>query len=100
MRQPATSSLVEHLSDDAVEIREAENLAEEVELALSHLRAEYRQAFLLFHQHEMSYSQISVTLDCPLGTVKTWVHRARRELIAQLKDRGVLQESRHAVRRV
>src|SRR6266852_2299801 len=55
MRQPATSSLVEHLSDDAVEIREAENLAEEVELALSHLRAEYRQAFLLFHQHEMSY---------------------------------------------
>jgi RNA polymerase sigma-70 factor, ECF subfamily len=100
MRQPATSSLVEHLSDDAVEIREAENLAEEVELALSHLRAEYRQAFLLFHQHEMSYSQISATMDCPLGTVKTWVHRARRELIAQLKDRGVLQESRHAVRRV
>jgi RNA polymerase sigma-70 factor (ECF subfamily) len=100
MRQPATSSLIEHLSDDAVEIREAENLAEEVTLALSHLRVEYRQAFLLFHQHEMSYSQIGATLECPLGTVKTWVHRARRELIAQLKDRGVLQESRDAVRRV
>jgi len=100
MRQPATSSLVENLSDDAMEIREAEYLAEEVELALSHLRAEYRQAFLLFHQHEMSYSQISTTMDCPLGTVKTWVHRARRELIAQLKHRGVLQESRHAMRRV
>ncbi len=100
MRQPAMSSLVEHLGDDAIEISEAENLAEEVELALSHLRAEYRQAFLLFHRHEMSYSQISATLDCPLGTVKTWVHRARRGLIARLKDRGVLQELRHAVRRV
>ncbi len=100
MRQPPTTSLVEHVSDDAVEVAEARNLAEEVELALSALRDEYRQAFLLFHQHELSYAQISVTLGCPLGTVKTWVHRARRELIAELRHRGVVQESRHAVRRV
>jgi RNA polymerase sigma-70 factor, ECF subfamily len=100
MRQPTMSSLVEQLSDNAMEIAEARNLAEEVELALSHLRPDYRQAFLLFHQHELSYAEISDTLNCPLGTVKTWVHRARRELIAQLRDRGVLQESRHAVRRI
>ena len=83
MRQPATSSLVEHVSDNAQELAEAKNLAEEVELALGTLRAEYRQAFLLFHQQELSYAEISAALDCPLGTVKTWVHRARRELIAQ-----------------
>jgi RNA polymerase sigma-70 factor (ECF subfamily) len=100
MRHPATTSLVDHVSDDAVEIAAARNLAEEVELALANLRDEYRQAFLLFHQHELSYAQISATLDCPLGTVKTWVHRARRELVAQLTHRGVLQELRHAVRRV
>ena len=100
MRRPPTTSLVDHLSDDAVEITAARNLAEEIELALSNLRNEYRQAFLLFHQHELSYAQISATLDCPLGTVKTWVHRARRELVAQLRHRGVLQELRHAVRRV
>jgi RNA polymerase sigma-70 factor (ECF subfamily) len=100
MRQPNTTSLVEQVGDDAMEIADARNLAEEVELALGHLRDEYRQAFLLFHQHELSYAQISATLDCPLGTVKTWVHRARRELIAQLRQRGVVQELRHAVRRV
>jgi RNA polymerase sigma-70 factor (ECF subfamily) len=100
MRQPSTTSLVEQVSDDAMEIADARNLAEEVELALAGLRDEYRQAFLLFHQHELSYAQISATLDCPLGTVKTWVHRARRELIAQLRQRGVVQELRHAVRRV
>lgn len=100
MRQPPTSSLVEHVSDRALEMTEARNLAEEVERALATLRAEYRQAFLLFHQHELSYAQISATMDCPLGTVKTWVHRARRELIGKLRDRGVVQESRHAVRRV
>jgi RNA polymerase sigma-70 factor (ECF subfamily) len=100
MRRPTVTSLVDHLSDKALELIEARNLAEEVERALSTLRVEYRQAFLLFHQHELSYAQISATLDCPLGTVKTWVHRARRELIVQLKDRGVVQELRHAVRRV
>jgi RNA polymerase sigma-70 factor (ECF subfamily) len=100
MRQPAVSSLLEQLSDNSLEITEARNLAEEVELALETLRAEYRQAFLLFHQHELSYAEISTTLGCPLGTVKTWVHRARRELVARLAERGVVQESRHEVRRV
>lgn len=100
MRQPASTPLVEQLSDDAVELANAKNLAEEVELALSTLRAEYRQAFVLFHQHELSYAEISATLDCPLGTVKTWVHRARRELIARLAERGVVQELPDEVRRV
>ena len=100
MRQPPVSSLVEHLSDDSLEIIEAKNLAEEVELALGTLRVEYRQAFLLFHQHELSYAEISTTLGCPLGTVKTWVHRARRELVRRLAERGVVQEVRHEVRRV
>lgn len=99
MRQPASSSLVEHISDNTLEVTEAKNLAEEVELALGTLRAEYRQAFLLFHQHELSYAEISTTLGCPLGTVKTWVHRARRELIARLAQRGVVQELRNEVRR-
>jgi RNA polymerase sigma-70 factor, ECF subfamily len=100
VRRPATNSLVEQASDDTFDQQRASNLAEEVELALSTLRTEYREAFLLFHQHELSYAQIGATLDCPLGTVKTWVHRARRELIAQLRRRGVVQELRHAVRRV
>jgi RNA polymerase sigma-70 factor (ECF subfamily) len=100
MRQPATSSLVEHLSDNAVELADAKNLAEEIELALGTLRAEYRQAFLLFHQHELSYVEISTTLGCPLGTVKTWVHRARRELITRLAERGVLRELPNEVRRI
>ena len=67
MRQPAVTSLVDHLSDKAVEITEARNLAEEVDRALSMLRAEYRQAFLLFHQHELSYAQIQRHARLPLG---------------------------------
>ena len=70
---------------------------EEVELALSQVRAEYRQAFVLFHEHEMSYAEIGEAMNCPLGTVKTWVHRARKELIERLKRREVIWESSYAV---
>ena len=55
----------------------ARQLAEEVALALSTLREQYRQAFLLFHQHELSYAEIADSLQCPIGTVRTWIHRAR-----------------------
>jgi RNA polymerase sigma-70 factor, ECF subfamily len=91
-RHPAMATLVEHPSDDAVEVDRARNLAEEVDLALENLRSEYRQAFVLFHERQLSYAQISATMQCPLGTVKTWVHRARRELVAQLKSRGIVRE--------
>ena len=47
---------------------------------------------MLFHKHEMCYNEISETLDVPLGTVKTWVHRARRELVVKLRKRGVLSD--------
>jgi hypothetical protein len=31
-------------------------------------------------------------MDVPLGTIKTWVHRARRALIDHLRRRGALPE--------
>ena len=78
----------------------ARHLGEEVRRALANIRIEYRQAFVLFHEHEMSYQDIAVAMNCPLGTVKTWVHRARREIIEQLRKREVLTEVPHAMRRI
>ncbi len=92
MRRPPTTSLIEQLSDDADELERAHGLAEEIEMALAGLRSEYREAFVLFHERQLSYAQIGATMQCPLGTVKTWVHRARRELVAQLKIRGIVRE--------
>jgi len=94
MRKPAPQSLDRPVPDRHPNVEGARQLAEEVELALSHLRAEYRQAFVLFHEHEMSYAEIGETMDCPLGTVKTWVHRARREIIDFLRQRGVVEQPR------
>jgi len=34
----------------------------------------------------MSYAEIADTLRVPMGTVMTWLHRARKELKAQLSE--------------
>ena len=66
-------------------------LREELDRALSHLPPHQARAFQLFHNHGMSYAQIAAELDCPLGTVKTWVHRTRLAVVHELQQRGVLE---------
>jgi RNA polymerase sigma-70 factor (ECF subfamily) len=98
-RKPAAESL-EEAPPVASTATNDNHLAEEVELALATVRDEYRQAFVLFHEHEKSYGEIAEMMGVPLGTVKTWVHRARRDLIQQLQQRGAVEDVRYAVRRV
>jgi RNA polymerase sigma-70 factor (ECF subfamily) len=98
-RQPVTEPLVVPPSDDRWgREHAATHTAEEVHLALQHLRCEHRQAFLMFHQEGLSLADIAESQGVPLGTVKSWLHRARRDLIQRLQDRGVVPEPRHAVR--
>ena len=101
MKTPRNETLVSDcVADDQHERYAAQQLAEELQLALSQIRPEYRQAFVLFHDHELSYLEIAEALDAPVGTVKTWVHRARKEVISQLKRRNVVWERSHAMRTV
>jgi RNA polymerase sigma-70 factor, ECF subfamily len=79
---------------------EPDGLSEELEMALARLRPEYRQAFVLFHEQQFSYQEIAAALDCPLGTVKTWVHRARRELAQRLIDSGAMEPDAQSLRKV
>jgi len=67
------------------------HLDEEVNLALDGMRDDHRQAFELFHREELAYAEIAEVLSVPVGTVKTWVHRARREVAATLIRRGVVE---------
>ena len=54
--------------------------------------------FLLFHQQQLSYEEIAAVLDRPMGTVKTWVHRARRELLEFFAKRQSSEEHQYALR--
>ena len=94
-RRPHLDSLVETTSTADAKQQARNALDEELNLALNHLRPEHRLAFTLFHHHENSYLEIAEILNCPLGTAKTWVHRARRALIHQLHTRKVISETHH-----
>jgi len=98
--RPRSVALEVPVEDNTQLYKAADLLSEEIELALQDLRCEYRNAFTLFHRHELSYEEIGEMMEVPLGTVKTWVHRARRELVARLSKRGVIEESKRELRTI
>jgi len=68
---------------------ESRELGTAIEQAVARLRPDYRACILLRHVEGRAYEEIAETLDLPLGTVKTYIHRARLELrehLAHLKD--------------
>ena len=68
---------------------EARELGTAIEQAIGQLRPEYRSCILLRHVEGLAYEEIAQLLDLPLGTVKTYIHRARHELrdsLAHLRD--------------
>lgn len=83
-----TAAEPQTIADD--QARRAAWLNEELKLALTSLPEKQRRAFELFHGEAMAYAEIAEALDCPLGSVKTWVHRARGALIEHLRDRDVI----------
>ena len=66
--------------ETALEEMEARELGSAIERAIATLRPEYRACIMLRHVEGRSYEEIAATLDLPLGTVKTYIHRARHEL--------------------
>jgi RNA polymerase sigma-70 factor, ECF subfamily len=68
---------------------EAKELGGAIETAIGRLRPEYRSCILLRHVEGRAYEEIADILNLPLGTVKTYIHRARNELrlaLAHLKE--------------
>lgn len=79
-QQAATAVTLEAGDERPDELLEARELGAEIEAAIGELRPEYRTAILLRHVEGHSYEEIAGIMDVPLGTVKTYIHRARGEL--------------------
>jgi RNA polymerase sigma-70 factor (ECF subfamily) len=71
--------------ENALDEMESKELGSAIERAIASLRPEYRSCILLRHVEGRSYEEIAATVDLPLGTVKTYIHRARHELREQLE---------------
>lgn len=61
-----------------------------VRAALAELTEEFRTALILKEMEDMSYEEIAEIVGCPIGTIRSRIHRGRVELREKL--RGLLQE--------
>lgn len=64
----------------------------EVQRAIKDLPDNERMALVLRHVQGLSYGDIGETMECPLGTVKTYIFRGRNLLREKLKAAGIWEE--------
>ena len=87
------SAATERLVDHRPGVADPDDLAGELERAIARLRPDYRVVFVLFHEQNLSHEEIAQTIQRPIGTIKTWLRRARAELAVDLARRGVSREA-------
>lgn len=76
----STRLVVESSSESPQEFVENKELGGQIEAAIGELRPEYKSVILLRHVEGYAYDEIADIMELPLGTVKTYLHRARNEL--------------------
>jgi RNA polymerase sigma-70 factor, ECF subfamily len=57
-----------------------------VRQAIGTLPENYREVVILCELQEMSYEEAASALDCPVGTVRSRLHRARAMLVEKLRE--------------
>jgi RNA polymerase sigma-70 factor, ECF subfamily len=67
---------------------ERAELADVLRTAISRLRPEYRELVSLKYEQDLEYGEIAEVTGLPVGTVKSSLHRARKELAEQLEALG------------
>jgi len=72
--------------DDALERAQ---LGQALERAVAALPPNYREVIHLFHVEQLSYKEIAAAVGVPMGTVMTWLHRARAKLRQELENEEI-----------
>jgi RNA polymerase sigma-70 factor (ECF subfamily) len=54
--------------------------------AMQQLPENYRQAVMLFYMEEKSYVEVAAMMELPIGTVRTYLHRAKKALSVALMN--------------
>jgi len=65
---------------------EAEELRANLEQAMGRLSSDQRQALILAEYEGLPYREIAAIFDCPVGTIKAWIFRAKKRLMHELQE--------------
>ncbi|CAN5387399.1 RNA polymerase sigma factor [soil metagenome] len=94
MRRPETVEYLAEIAATEEPKDDAPEVAAAIREAVDGLREDYREVFILFHESGQSYEEISESVDRPVGTVKTWLHRARGEILTRLRTVGLVSDEK------
>ena len=64
----------------------ADQRVERLHAAIARLPIEYREALVLFELQELTYAETAAVLHCPVGTVRSRLHRGRVLLATMLEE--------------
>jgi RNA polymerase sigma-70 factor, ECF subfamily len=84
--EPLTLPTVEEELPAAVLLPDALLERYDLERALSTLKPRERAALVLTYANELTHEEAAVVLDCPLGTLKTHVARAKEKLRRRFEE--------------
>ncbi len=70
------------------DLAERAQLAKVLQQAIGRLRPEYREVVTLRYERDLDYDEIVEITGLPMGTVKSSLHRARKELADHLENLG------------
>lgn len=79
-------SLAENAKSDIEEISKDHEVIIDLKVAVDRLHGKYKTLIILKYFQDMTLVEISKILQCPLGTVKTMLHKALVELRLDLKE--------------
>ena len=89
---PDERTLADQLPDPAAvspeRTAERQQLRAALDAAIDRLRPEYRRVIVLRYHEDLDYAEIAEITGAPLGTVKTFLHRARQALACELRKAG------------
>lgn len=69
-----------HFNTAAVHPSDSQDLPEHIRRCVTKLSDRYAEIVTLYYLNGTSYDEIAETLDIPMGTLKTWMFRARKQL--------------------
>lgn len=78
--------LTDHFAQGGEQAMQEREAQRDLDSAVASLPPRYREVIALFHVQHKSYADIALSMGVPMGTVMTWLHRARKELKALLSE--------------
>ena len=91
-RRPIPSAALQEQPARGTAPDDSEELLAEIKRALGGLRSEFQEVFVLYHEQGLPYEEIALAMERPVGTIKTWLHRARLQVLQHLQVRGLVDE--------